>query len=85
MRAGCFTLIVYMISCDCYCSVVLPSGAMGLSAVVIVLFPDHTHIRFYYDIRGTTGTTMKYQNTSVWSKGVCTLKYTRSAHYMLCL
>ena len=30
---GCFTIIVFLVSCDCYCSVAHPRGAMGLSAV----------------------------------------------------
>ena len=33
VKAGCFTLIVFLMSCDCYCSVALPQGAMGCSAV----------------------------------------------------
>ena len=28
------------------CCVALPGGAMGLSAVLIVVFPDHTHLFF---------------------------------------
>ena len=32
-RAGCFTLIVFQMSCACYCSVSLPRGAVGWSAV----------------------------------------------------
>ena len=28
------------------CCVALPRGAMSLSAVVIVIFPDHTHLLF---------------------------------------
>ena len=28
------------------CCVALPCGAMSLSAVVIVIFPDHTHLLF---------------------------------------
>ena len=31
--AGCFTLIVSKMSCDCKCSMALPHGAMGWSAV----------------------------------------------------
>ena len=37
-RAGCFTLIVFLMSCDCKCSVALPRGAVGWSAVLL----DHT-------------------------------------------
>ena len=32
-RAGCFTLIVLLMPFDCYCSVSLPHGALGWSAV----------------------------------------------------
>ena len=32
-RAGCFTLIVFLMSCDSCCSVALPDGAIGWSAV----------------------------------------------------
>ena len=41
-RAGCFTLIIFMLSCDSLCSTSLPHGAMGCSAV-IVAFSGHTH------------------------------------------
>ena len=43
-RAGCFAWFVYLVSGNC--CVPLPRGAMGLSAVVIVIFPDHTHLLF---------------------------------------
>ena len=32
-RAGCFTLTVFLMSCDSQCSVVLPHGALGWTAV----------------------------------------------------
>ena len=32
-RAGCFTLFVFLVSCDCYCSLALPDDAMGLSTI----------------------------------------------------
>ena len=32
-RAGCFTLFVFLVSCDCYCSVALPHGDVGWSAL----------------------------------------------------
>ena len=32
-RAASFTLIVFLITLDCYCSIVFPHGAVGLSAV----------------------------------------------------
>ena len=37
-------LRVFLVSRDCY--MVLPYDATGLSAVVIVVFPDHTHLLF---------------------------------------
>ena len=33
-------------SCDSACSVALPHDAMGCSAYVIVVLPDHTHLLF---------------------------------------
>ena len=33
-------------SCDYKCSVALPNDAVGLSAVVSVVFPVYTHLRF---------------------------------------
>ena len=32
-RAGCFTLIVFLMFCDSQCSVAIPNGTMGWSAV----------------------------------------------------
>ena len=32
-RTGCFALSVLQMDCDCYCSLTLPHGAMGWSAV----------------------------------------------------
>ena len=32
-RAGCFTLFVFLLYCDCYCSEALPHSAVGLSVV----------------------------------------------------
>ena len=37
-KAGCFTLIVFLMSCDCHCSLALPHD-VGWAAV----FPGHTH------------------------------------------
>ena len=34
-RAVCFTFIVSLVSCDCHCSVALPHGAVGWSAVFV--------------------------------------------------
>ena len=31
--AGCYTLIVFLVSCDCLSSVALPRGAVGCSAI----------------------------------------------------
>ena len=33
-------------SCDCKCSVALPHDAVGLSAVLSVVFPVYTHLLF---------------------------------------
>ena len=30
---GCFTIMIFLVSCDCYCSVAHPCGAMGWSTV----------------------------------------------------
>ena len=43
-RAGCFTLFVFLVSR--ICCVALPHDATGLSAAVIVAFPDHTLLLF---------------------------------------
>ena len=43
-RTGCFTLFVFLVSRDC--CVAVPHDAMGLSAIVIVVFPDHAHLLF---------------------------------------
>ena len=40
-RANCFTLIVFLVSCSCYCSFSLTHGAMQC---VIVVLPSHTHL-----------------------------------------
>ena len=44
-RAGCFTLVLFLLSCGCQCLVSRPRGAMGWSVVwsVIVAFPGLTH------------------------------------------
>ena len=55
-RAACFAFIVLRMSCCCRCSVTLPRGAVGLSAVcdcgclrcVIQVFPDHAHLLFLH-------------------------------------
>ena len=33
VRAGCFTLIIFLMTCDCYCSVVRPHDVVSWSAV----------------------------------------------------
>ena len=45
-KSGCFAIIVLQMNCYYKCSVALPDGAMGCSAVayVIGIFPDHTHL-----------------------------------------
>ena len=45
---SCFALIVFLVSCDCKCSVPLPHDAVGRSAVLIVVFPVYTHLLFAY-------------------------------------
>ena len=47
-RADCFTFIVLMPR-DCYCSLSLPHGAMGLSAVCDRGINGHTHLLFKPD------------------------------------
>ena len=44
----CFALIVFLMSCDCKCSVAIPHDAVGLSAVLSVFFPVYTHLLFAY-------------------------------------
>ena len=45
-RAGCFAFIVLLMSYYCKCSVTLPHGAVGWSALGECVFPDHTHLLF---------------------------------------
>ena len=45
-KAGCFTSIVILMSCHFYCSVTLPHDVVGWSAVLIVVFHDHTYLLF---------------------------------------
>ena len=33
VRAACFALVFFLVSCGCLCSVALPCGVVGLSAV----------------------------------------------------
>ena len=40
-RAGCFALIIFLVSCDCSCSASLPHSAVVLQCV-IAAFPDNT-------------------------------------------
>ena len=47
-RAVCFTLTVFLMSCDRQCSVALPYGAVFWSAVCACGIPDHTHLFFFY-------------------------------------
>ena len=45
-RADGFVFIVFRLSCCCNCSMTLPHGAwVGLQCVIVV-FSDHTHLRF---------------------------------------
>ena len=41
-RAGCFTFVVFGMSCRCYRSLTLPHSMQ----YVIVAFPGHTHLLF---------------------------------------
>ena len=45
-RAGCFTLTVFLISCDSQCSVAIPPGAVDWSAVCDYVFPVSTYLLF---------------------------------------
>ena len=45
-RGGGSIFIVILIFCDCKCTVVLPHGAEGWSAVCDCGIPDHTHLSF---------------------------------------
>ena len=42
---GCLTLIVVLVSFDCYCHVALPHDSVGVQCVVVA-FRDHTHLLF---------------------------------------
>ena len=48
-RSGCFALLVFLVSCDCYCSVAIPHGAVGWSAVCDCGIFYHTHLLFFND------------------------------------
>ena len=62
-RAGCFTFIVVLMSCDCYCSVGLPHGAVEWAAACDCdIFPGHTHLRH-------AGTFLVFQGA--WEKVAC--------------
>ena len=45
-KAGCFAIIVLQVYCYYKCSLALPHGAVGWSAVCDCVFPDHTHFVF---------------------------------------
>ena len=38
-------------SCYCKCPVAFPHGAVGGLQFVIVVFPDHTHLRFHHSFK----------------------------------
>ena len=52
-RAGCYNLFVFLVSCNGYCSVALPRGVLGWSAVgdflyfLIILTNFYLFIYFY--------------------------------------
>ena len=43
-KAGCFALFVFLVLLDC--CVALPHDATGCLQIVIVVFPDHSHLIF---------------------------------------
>ena len=45
-KAGCFTLSVFLVSCDSKCSVALPHGVMGYSAVCDCGISIYIHLQF---------------------------------------
>ena len=47
-RADCFTLIVFLVSCDGWCPVALPQCACVCLQCDIVVFPGHTHFVCQY-------------------------------------
>ena len=47
-RAVCFALTDFLVSCDTQCSVSLPCGAMGWSAVCDVVVSDHPYLLFQH-------------------------------------
>ena len=47
-RAGCFTFIVFLMSCDCYCCSPIPHGAVSRSAVCNAAFPGNTMYALYF-------------------------------------
>ena len=46
LSLSCVAITVFLISCDSQCSVALPHGAVGWSAVCDCAIPDHTHLYF---------------------------------------
>ena len=44
-KDGCFTFIVFLVFCDCWC-LFLPMPWAGLLCV-FALFPNHAHLDFY--------------------------------------
>ena len=44
-RAGCFTLMIFLMYCDCWCFMELPLDWDGLRCVIVV-FPDHNNVLF---------------------------------------
>ena len=52
-KAWCFAFIVFKMYCYCKCSVALPHGAVGWSALCeIVVIPDLTHLLFDFGDEG---------------------------------
>ena len=42
---------VFLVSCDCYCSVALPYSAVGWYAVCDCGFPDNTQLLFWQTVK----------------------------------
>ena len=45
-RSGCFTLFVFLVSCDCYCFWLFFMTVRVAMQRVIVVIPDHIHLLF---------------------------------------
>ena len=50
-RTVCLNVIVFLMSCDCYCSVAPPHGALGWSAVCDCGISGHAHLHFCHTLK----------------------------------